>query len=647
MPKSPVSPPGSVSSLEQLRLSKLHQLRSLQRLKAERDAQAAQAWLEDPAGWAEKHIDLGGGLAGYQRQAMTTLAKEHRLALRKPHGAGGTATAGLVVLWFAITREATGKTWKVITTASAWRQLSLYLWPEIHHWASKLRWDLLGRGPFHPRKELTTLQLRGLHGLAAAVASDDPSLIEGAHAEEILYIFDEAKAIPAGVWDAAEGALSTGNSYALALSTPGAPAGRFYEIHARRRGFEDWAVMHVTLEQALAAGRIKPDWASQRAEQWGETSSIYTNRVLGEFHAGDEDVVIPLAWAEAAVERWHAWNDAGRPDLGGQRLVGVDVARSGADKTVRAHRHGPVVVSLDYTVRQDTMQTTAKVQADLAAGAELAVVDTAGIGAGVTDRLRELNSPVLAYVGAAKTTATDRSNTWGFTNCLVGDARARPIGDLVRIYRSSYKGPLYEIKTARGDHFTATANHQVLTPRGLISVQSLRVGDQLCNADVGNPASGAAHARPEIHHMPPQVGEVYRAAYNLFGSERVKADTVNFHGDRPMGEVDIVTVDRQLLMIDPPDRKTFEDIQLICSLVGSGALLGLSPLPQPFGVAHLGDRVRAPLPYRDRQSDPLLALSKRASLANEIVSFGHSAPGDAAVPKDATDDVSICALDAT
>lgn len=373
-------------------------------------------WRDDPAGWATTHIDLGGGLAPYQEAALTSLARDRRVALRSPHGVGKTTTAALAVLWFSLTREAAGRSWKVITTASAWRQLTIYLWPEIHHWAAKIRWELLGRGPFHPRRELTGLQLRGKHGLAAAVASDDPGLIEGAHAEEILFILDEAKVVQAGIWDAAEGALSSGNAYALALSVPGAPAGRFYEICSRRPGYADWVTVHITLEQAVAAGRIKPGWALARALQWGEQSSIYVNKVLGEFHAGDEDAVIPLQWAEAAVERWHAWNDAGRSDPGGMRLIGVDVARSGADKTVLAHRHGSVITQLDYSVRQDTMKTTVDVQAALARGAEKAVVDTAGVGAGVTDRLRELNLPVVAYVGAAKTTTRDRSGTWGFTN---------------------------------------------------------------------------------------------------------------------------------------------------------------------------------------------------------------------------------------
>ena len=45
-----------------------------------------------------------------------------------------------------------------------------------------------------------------------------------------MFVFDEAKAIPAGTFDACEGAFSGageggGEAFALALSTPGQPAG--------------------------------------------------------------------------------------------------------------------------------------------------------------------------------------------------------------------------------------------------------------------------------------------------------------------------------------------------------------------------------------------------------------------------------------
>ncbi|WP_329368759.1 hypothetical protein OG896_24630 [Streptomyces sp. NBC_00669] len=340
-----------------------------------------------------------------------------------------STTAALTVLWFVTTREAAGLDWKVITTASAWRHLSVYLWPEIHKWVRRIKWDVLGRLPFTIH-ELLALNIKLDYGAASAVASAKPELIEGAHAEELLYLIDEAKVVPDGTWDAIEGAFSGGRTgtgdgsgprgpqaFALAISTPGSPTGRFYEIHKRSPGLEDWWTRHVTLDEAIAAGRISREWADQRRRQWGAQSAMFANRVLGEFHASDEDSVIPLGWVEAAVERWHEWDTAGRPPAPGRQAIGVDVARTGGDSTVFAHGSGPIVTNLEIHHLEDTMQTTARVQAalHLRQGA-VPVVDSIGVGGGVVDRLRELRVPVLAYTGAAKTHARTREGEFGFTN---------------------------------------------------------------------------------------------------------------------------------------------------------------------------------------------------------------------------------------
>jgi hypothetical protein len=333
-----------------------------------------------------------------------------------------SATAAITVLWFATTREAAGLDWKVITTASAWRHLAVYLWPEIHKWSRRIRWDVLGRPPFTIH-ELLALNLKLSEGAASAVASSKPELIEGAHADSLLYLIDEAKIVQDGVWDAIEGAFSGGRTegypeaFALAISTPGAPIGRFYDIHMRKPGLEDWFVRHVTLAEAVAAGRISQAWADQRRKQWGADSALYANRVLGQFHASDEDSVIPLSWVEAAVERWHEWDAAGRPDLPGRRFLGVDVARAGGDSTVFASRVGMAFTGLESHNREDTMMTTARVQGVVGeSGVIVPVVDSIGVGGGVVDRLRELGVPVLAYTGAAKTRVRTREGEFGFTN---------------------------------------------------------------------------------------------------------------------------------------------------------------------------------------------------------------------------------------
>jgi len=388
-------------------------------------AQRAIKYMYDPVGWVRDVIDWqpGEGLAAYQEDVLSLLAKERRVAARGPHGLGKTGMAALGVLWFATTRDAAGIDWKVLTTASAWRHLSVYLFPEIHKWARRIKWHMLGRPPFRENAELLVHNIKLRYGAASAVASTKPELIEGAHADSLLYLIDEAKIVPDGTWDAIEGAFSGGKTsglpeaFVFAISTPGPPSGRFYDIHSRKPGFEDWFVRHVTLAEAVAAGRISPDWAEQRARQWGRDSAIYANRVLGEFHASDEDSVIPLSWVEAAVERWHLWDQAGRPALEGRQFLGVDVARAGGDSTVLAYRTGLAYTELETHDREDTMETTARVQAAVGRRpGTVPVVDSMGVGGGVVDRLRELDEPVLAYTGAAKSRMRSRDGEWGFNN---------------------------------------------------------------------------------------------------------------------------------------------------------------------------------------------------------------------------------------
>jgi hypothetical protein len=399
---------------------RLRYLLELQR-QAARIKHGITRYYDDPVGFARDCInwDDGEGLTEYQEEVLDSIPRRKRVAVRGPHGLGKTGIAAIAVHWFALTRDAAGVDWKIPATAGSWHQLTQYLFPEIHKWAGKLRWDKVRDGrPYSRTHELQNLNLRLAHGSAFAGASANAALIEGAHADSLLFLFDEGKAIPASTFDACEGALGgTGEAFALALSTPGAPQGRFYDICRHLPGYEDWHPVHVTLERAVAAGRVSTEWAEQRARQWGEASAIYQNRVLGEFYASDEDSVIPLAWAEAAVARWHAWDDAGRPDPGRPRTVGVDVARTGQDRTVLAIRKGPVIIELRRFVKEDTMQTTGHVKGILEADDSVtAVVDVIGIGAGVVDRLRELHMKVVAFNASKGSKAKDSTREFGYAN---------------------------------------------------------------------------------------------------------------------------------------------------------------------------------------------------------------------------------------
>lgn len=386
--------------------------------------QTAARYLYDPVGFVSECIrwPKDRRLFPYQADVISHIVSHQRVAVRGPRGLGKTTLSALIILWFALTRDAAGIDWKIGTTAGSFSQVEHYTWPEVHKWARLLRPEALGRPVLNERVELLTLKIRLKFGEAFAASVDNPYLIEGAHADHVLFVFDESKAIAAGVFDSVEGTFSNAGTsgreaYALAISTPGEPAGFFYDIHARRPGTEHWWARHVTRDEAVGAGAISADWCEQSRRRWGEDSALYHNHVLGEFYSADEDGVIPLSWAEAAIDRWRAWDAAGRPPQGGPSILGVDVARTGSDKTVIALRDAWVIRELRTTTREDTMATSGRVAAVLNADpSATAVVDVIGVGAGVYDRLREQGYSVEAFNASAATRRKDSSNEFGFFN---------------------------------------------------------------------------------------------------------------------------------------------------------------------------------------------------------------------------------------
>lgn len=381
-----------------------------------------EKYFDDPEGFVRDCL-IWNRVAGeapspYQLEIMQSLVQYQRACVRGPHGLGKSALSAWTVWWFALTREATGCDWKIPTTASAWRQLTKYLWPEIVKWSRRLNWTRIGRPEPKWKEEMTSRALQFKYGQAFAVASNRSELIEGAHADHILYLFDESKIIPSATWDSAEGAMVSANALWLAVSTPGEPSGRFYEIQSRAVGYEDWWVRHVTLQEAVDAGRISIEWANARLIQWGEMSMMYQNRVLGNFAQEEADSLIPLYWVELAVKRWH---ERQHRDLGELTQVGLDVARMGGDKTVKTKRYKMTIAPLEKFGKIDTMASSGLLVPDLNKDPHLSVcIDVVGLGAGTYDRTVEMfprNENIIPFHPQEKTAFRDASDQWEFADC--------------------------------------------------------------------------------------------------------------------------------------------------------------------------------------------------------------------------------------
>lgn len=375
----------------------------------------------DPVAFAQEVLKIQ--LTEYQERILRALITFKRVCVRGPHGIGKTTLSSIAILWFITVHEEC----KIPTTASVWRQLTDFLWPEIHKWALRpeCEWWRVGI-TIRASKELlgTRLELDS-NRFAFAIASNDDAKIEGAHSDALMYVFDESKTIPPAIWDAAEGALTGPNCYALAVSTPGESVGRFYEIQMKKAGYEDWHVIHVTHDDQVKAGRVEVEWAESRKRAWGEKSVLYQRKVMGNFWDDDAETVITLAMVEKAQNRWHDLKkqeqmlvaDGVAPENAFQQVwgnitrIGCDPARFGQDKTGWAFKHGGNhIYKVERTVKEDTMETAGRLKSHLDNSfAILGMIDVNGVGAGVFDRLREQECNVVAIMSSQKTTEKDKT----------------------------------------------------------------------------------------------------------------------------------------------------------------------------------------------------------------------------------------------
>ncbi len=372
----------------------------------------AEVWADDPVAWVNDCVMFpnDGSLADYQATELATLGTDHRVAVRGPRGSGKTMPAALAFWWFATTRELMGVDWKIPATAGSWDQIRLYLWPEIHKWYRHINWTEVGLPKPVKRRDLLTYHLKLNYGEGFGRATDDPDLIEGAHASHMLVIIDEGKAVPDPIWDAIEGFFANpGEHYAFALSTPGAATGRFHDIHTRRPGYEDWTPIHVTIDEAISAGRVTQSWADQRLRQWGAESMPYRTHVLAEF-AGEEDGTIPMGWIENAMSR-QDHDHTHHP-----RLLAADIADTGTDQTVIASRDEWCIWNLETFTTGTVIEHADKLNTRSDDYTTRVIIDSIGVGAGTLAAATSLGLPAEGFVASEKATRRDRSDTFGFIN---------------------------------------------------------------------------------------------------------------------------------------------------------------------------------------------------------------------------------------
>ena len=373
--------------------------------------------------WACEFFDQIGGQVRERAFDGSTAVDAIRHAVSSGHGVSKSATTAMLVNWIMSTRpNARG-----VVTANTAPQLESKTWAELAKWTKRsvfCDWFDVGTGR-GSMKMVARAAPESWAVFGQTSREENSESFAGLHAADstAFYVFDEASAIPAKIWEVAEGGLTDGSPMWFAFGNPTRTGTKFFECFNAQR--HRWITRTVDSRTCQLTNKAQLDeWLAD----YGIASDFVKVRVLGQFPSASSLQFIDRDVVETAMSRE-------LPDARGEAIVmGVDVARFGDDQTViftragRDAREWPVI----RMSKVDTMQVAARVaeRANLFRSAGRAVqiaVDGGGVGGGVVDRLRALGFDVTEVQFGGKSFdrkwANKRAEIWGLMrDWLVGGA---------------------------------------------------------------------------------------------------------------------------------------------------------------------------------------------------------------------------------
>jgi hypothetical protein len=157
------------------------------------------------------------------------------------------------------------------------------------------------------------------------------------------------------------------------------------------------------------ASRVSVEWARQQIEKYGRDNPFVLVNVFGQFPPSSLNALIGPDEVRAAQNHYYRDYEIGRA----AKVIGVDVARFGDDKSVIAKRQG--IQMFPFRVARNVDSTTgagwvAREALDWQADAVF-FDDTGGFGSGWGDQMRSLGqSPIGVHF------ASEAANRWRFFN---------------------------------------------------------------------------------------------------------------------------------------------------------------------------------------------------------------------------------------
>jgi len=225
-------------------------------------------------------------------------------------------------------------------------------------------------------------QHAGWHGARLhVVGADNPDSLRGAYWD--YAILDEYAQIKKDLWsEVLRPALADRRGKAVFIGTPRGQ-NQFYEMYKKACDNDKWFSFLSTVEDSGVISDA--ELADMRKDM---TAMAIRQELYCDFTASASDVVITIDEVETSCSRKLTDGDV----AGSRYILGVDVARFGDDATVITARRGLYCEPQRIYRGLDTMAVADRVIEAMRQYNPVAVfIDVGAMGAGVVDRLRQLN----------------------------------------------------------------------------------------------------------------------------------------------------------------------------------------------------------------------------------------------------------------
>ena len=256
------------------------------------------------------------------------------------------------------------------------KQAKAIAWSRIKH---KLQ-PMIGTGAVSINESELSVTFAHNGSVIRIFGADNPDAMRGVRLDGI--VIDEVAQIRPTVWeDIIQPTLSDRNGWAIFTGTPNG-VNLFSEIFYKAQNLPDWhaAIYTVYDTDAVAASEV------QRLRR-DMTETSFSREYLCDFNASAEDQLISLSDSNAAANREYPDKDF----MDAPKILGVDPARFGDDRSVIIRRQGLKASDIVMFRGLDNMQLAARVAQICQDWDPDAVFIDSGGGAGVLDRLRQLD----------------------------------------------------------------------------------------------------------------------------------------------------------------------------------------------------------------------------------------------------------------